>query len=143
MASRPRHRLQRAHYDVDATITPETGIKVSVKQMGMIAAGAFIFAVGYAFIIWGQQETKTAVTEIRSVQTTAIATTTAAIKDQDDKRSELGKKFLESNDKIAAAVNSMATQLAVQQERQKSTDEKLEKVLTQISTTLSPPGSRR
>ncbi len=136
MAPRSQAKVRRTHYDVDATITPETGFKVSLVQMCGIAAGIFFVAVGYAYLTYN-------VIDIKDKQVAAIITTTAAIKDQDDKRSELGKKFLESNDKIAAAVNSMATQLAVQQERQKSTDEKLEKVLTQISTTLSPPGSRR
>ncbi len=136
MAPRSRHRPQRTHYDVDATITPETGLKVSFKQMAGIIGGIFFVAIGYAYLTYN-------VVDIKDKQVAAIATTSAAIKDQDEKRTELGKKFLDSNEKIAAAVTTLATQMAVQQERQKSTDEKLEKVLTQISTTLSPAGSRR
>ncbi len=131
-------KTRRTHYDVDATITPETRFKVSLVQMVGIVVGIFSIAVGYVYLVYN-------VTDIREKQSTAIATTSAALKDQDEKRSTLGKQFIESNEKIATAVSTLATQMAVQQERQKSTDEKLEKVLTQISTTLAPPsaGPRR
>ncbi len=137
MAARPKTRPRTTHYDVDATITPETGLKLSITQMIALVSGIFFLASGFIYLAYN-------VTDIRDKQVTAIVTTTAAIKDQDEKRSQLGKQFIDSNEKIASAVTTLATQMAVQQERQKSTDEKLEKVLTQISVTLSPPaGSRR
>lgn len=123
--------MSRAHYEVEATITPETGFKLSLVQLGAFIVGAFLIASGYVYLVYN-------VTDIRDKQAAAITTTTAAIKDQEERRSALGKQFLDSNEKIATAVSSLATQLAVQQERQKSTDEKLEKVLTQISVTLGP-----
>ncbi len=131
-------RAARAHYDVDATITPETGFKVSLVQMGGIAAGIFFIAVGYAYLTYN-------VIDIKATQTTAVTQTAASLKEQDERRAALGKQFLDSNEKIVAAITTMATQLAVQQERQRSTDEKLEKVLLQISTTLAPSstGPRR
>ena len=138
MAKRARMKARHTHYDVDATITPETKFKVSMVQMFSIAAGIFFVAIGYAYLTYN-------VVDIKAVQTDALTKTAAAIKEQDEKRNTLGKQFLDSNEKIAAAVTTLATQMAVQQERQKSTDEKLEKVLTQISSTLSPQsvGPRR
>lgn len=123
---RQQHR-RRAHYDVDATITPETRFKVSLLQLIGIAAGIFSIAVGYVYLVYN-------VTDIRDKQNVA----TLAIKDQEEKRTQLGKQLVESNEKIASSVNTLATQMAVQQERQKSTDEKLEKVLTQISEKWPP-----
>lgn len=125
-------RTARAHYEVDATITPETGFKVSLTQFVMVVGVVFTVAIGYAYLVWG-------VADIKETQTKTVIKTSDAIKEQDEKRTALGKQFIESNEKIATAVGTLATQMAVQQERQKSTDEKLEKVLTQISTTLAPP----
>lgn len=136
MGRRPQRAQQHSHYDVNATITPETGFKLSIVQLIALISGIFFLASGCIYIAYN-------VTDIRDKQATAIITTTAAIKDQDEKRAQLGKQFIESNEKIASAVGSLATQMAVQQERQKSTDEKLEKVLMQISTTLSPSGAQR
>ncbi len=135
---RARPKARPVHYDVDATITPETGFKVSLIQLVGIAVSVFFVAVGYAYLTYN-------VIDIKAVQTDALSKTAAAIREQDEKRSSLGKQFIDSNEKIAAAVSTLATQMAVQQERQRSTDEKLEKVLLQISTTLSPPsaGPRR
>lgn len=145
MATKAQYHPRRAHYDVDAIITPETKVKVSMVQAGGIIAGICCLAGGYFYLANGMQTTRSDVLDIKTAQTTAIATTTAAIKDQDEKRAQLGKQFLESNEKIVSAVTTLATQMAVQQERQKSTDEKLEKVLTQISTILTPQsiGPRR
>ena len=126
MARRPRAQ----HYDVAATITPETGFKVSLTQFLMIVGAVFTVAIGYAYLVWG-------VADIKQAQEKTVAKTTEIVTDQDKKREALGKQFIESNEKIAASIIQLTTLTAVQQERQKSTDEKLERVLTQIGTALS------
>ncbi len=103
-----------------------------------MSAGIFTVAVGYAYLAYGNASTRTDITDIKAAQTVAISTTQSAIKEQDERRTQLGKQFLESNEKIATAVGTLATQMAVQQERQKSADEKLEKVLNQIGMALAP-----
>ena len=126
MPRRPRSQ----HYDVAATITPETGFKVSLTQFLMIVGAVFTVAIGYAYLVWG-------VADIKQAQEKTVAKTTEIVTDQDKKREALGKQFIESNEKIAASIIQLTTLTAVQQERQKSTDEKLERVLTQIGTALS------
>ncbi len=134
MSRRPRQRSQ--HYDVDATITPDTALSVSLKQVIIIIAGIFVVASGYAFLVLNQQSTSKDVTEIKSSVNANAGVVNNIIRDQDDKRAQLAKEFLASNDKIVESVNKLTTLVAVQQERQKSTDEKLEKVLNQISGAL-------
>ncbi len=144
-APRRSARTRQAHYAVDATITPETGFKVSLMQLCVLLGVAFAISSGYVYLVWDKSTIRSDITDIKAAQTTAIATTTAAIKDQDDKRAQLGKQFIESNEKIASAVTTLASQMAVQQERQKNSDEKLEKVLTLIDARLAqqPPAPRR
>jgi uncharacterized protein (UPF0264 family) len=133
-----RRQVRNNHFNVDATITPETHLKVSLVQMGAIIVAIFFVAVGYAYLTYN-------IVDIKSTQVDVLGKTAIAVKEQDEKRVVLGKQFIDSNEKIALAISTLATQMAVQQERQRSTDEKLEKVLIQISTTLSPslPASRR
>lgn len=118
------------------TITPETGFKVSLTQLLMIIGGVFVVAVGYAYLVWG-------VSEIKTAQEKAVSTTALVINDQNQKREALGKQFIDSNEKIAASISQLTTLTAVQQERQKSTDEKLEKVLGRIGDALLPQGRPR
>jgi len=148
MTTHKKSRTQHPHFDVDATISADTGIKTSVKQIAAIITSvvvvAFLFAVGYAFLIWGQQDTAKVVKEIKDAQVTAVAEIAKVTVTQDQKREALGKQFIESNEKIASSISQLTTLTAVQQERQKSTDEKLEKVLAQIGSALagSPPRPR-
>ena len=135
----PKRRPARQHYDVDATITPETGLKVSITQMFVIAGGICVAAMAYAYLVWGQNATSKDVADIKLEQARVVAKTADVISEQDKKRDELGKKFLESNEKIANSITQLTTLTAVQQERQKATDEKLEKVLTQIGSALTAP----
>lgn len=126
--------MTRRHYDVDAIITPETGFKMSLVQLFMVIGAVFLVAVGYAYLVWG-------VADIKDAQIKTVAKTAEIVKDQDGKREVLGKQFIESNEKIAASISQLTTLTAVQQERQKSTDEKLERVLGQIGARLEqqPP----
>lgn len=131
----PRKAVAR-HYNVDATITPETSFKVSLTQLLMIVSAAFFVAVGYAYLVWGVSEIKTGLEK-------TIVKTAEIVSEQDKKREVLGKQFLDSNEKIATSIGQLTTLTAVQQERQKSTDEKLEKVLTEIGVRLQIPQGRK
>ncbi len=125
-----------AHYDVDATITPETGFKMSLVQLFMLLGVAFTIAAGYVYLVWDKSVIRSDITDIKAAQVSAIVTTAAGLKEQEDKRLQMGKQLIESNEKIASAVITLTTQMAVQQERQKTADDKLEKVLTQIGERL-------
>lgn len=134
----PRRKVTRRaqHYDVAATITPETGFKVSITQLLMIVGAVFVVAVGYAYLVWG-------VADIKTAQEKNIAKTATVIDEQDRKRESLGKQFIDSNEKIASAIGQLTTLTAVQQERQKSTDEKLGKILDHIGSALGAAAPRR
>ncbi len=134
-----KHR--NVHYDVDATITPETGFKMSLVQLCVLLGITITVASGYLYLVWDKAVVRTDITDIKAAQINAVTATATAIKEQEEKRAQLGKQFIESNEKIATAVVTLTTQMAVQQERQKTADEKLEKVLTQIGERL--PERRR
>lgn len=127
----------------DSTITPETGFRVSLIQAVLIMAAIFLAAMAYAYLVWGQQATGKDVVEIKTKQSELSTTTSAAVVMQEEKREKLAKDFLASNEKIADSIGKLTTLISVQQERQKQTDEKLERVLSQIGTALSTgPRSR-
>lgn len=131
------------HYDVDATITPETKFRASLLQVCVGVAIVASFVTGYAFLMIGVQATSKDVVEIKAAQAETIKKTSDALVEQDKKRDDLGRKFIESNEKIASSIGQLTTLTAVQQERQKSTDEKLERVLTELGQRLSGQPTRK
>lgn len=117
-------------------LSPETGLALSLKQALFIIGALLVAGSGWAYLVMGQAATSKDVTDIKAAQTTITATATAALNAQEEKRAALGREFLASNEKIAAKVGELATAIAVQQNQQKATDEKLSKVLDQLGMVL-------
>lgn len=123
-------------------LTPESGLSITLKQalvVGAIVAGA---GSGYGYLVYTQSTQGAAINEIKTTQAVNTVSVLAVAKEQEEKRTALGKEFIESNRAIVTAIGELKTLSAVQQERQKTTDEKLSKVLDQIGAALQPPARR-
>jgi Flp pilus assembly protein TadB len=130
-SGRPRRRD-------DGVLTPDTGVRMSLTQVGLFGAGIFVVAVGYAFMVWNQTSTSKDVSDIKTTQASSLITLQTVARDQEEKRQALAQEFIKSNQKIADSIGQLTTLTAVTQERQKASDEKLERVLGQIGTALQP-----
>lgn len=113
-------------------LTPETHISMSVTQIGLLAAILFAFGGGWLALQLGQGSLRADVTDIKTTVSTVSNTAQAAAREQDVKREQLGKDFLASNQKIADRVNDLNTQLQVQQQSVKITNETLSKISDQL-----------
>jgi hypothetical protein len=135
-ARRSRRRRGNGH-----ALTPESQISMSVTQIIIVIGFVATCAVAWGVVVWGQHsqgddiaETKTAITAIKN---TVGAVTT----DQDQKREQLGKEFLASQEKIVEKVSELNTALAVQQ----TTSKQMNDTLVTISNELQEfnSGKRR
>jgi ribosomal protein L30E len=118
------------------SLSPETNIALSLKQVIFALAAVLVAGSGWAYLVMGQQSTSKDVGDIKAQQAVIASTTAGIVKDQDEKRAMLAKEFIASQEKIAAKIGDLTTLVAVQQNQQKTTDEKLSKVLDQIGTFL-------
>lgn len=142
------HRRRSPRYSVPVveqpTLTPDSGLRITLKQavvgIGVIAAAT----IAYGTIKWDQAETRKDVAEIRKTQETFTASTPAALKDQDDKRTKLGDALVASNKLIADKVGDLATAVAVQQADARATQAALAKIGDQLNTLVHQlPEKRR
>ena len=122
-------------------LTPDSQVSMSVTQVLIVIAFVASCALAWGIVVWGQHtqgddiaETKTAITAIKN---TVGAVTT----DQDQKREQLGKEFLASQEKIVEKVSELNTALAVQQ----TTSKQMNDTLVTISNELQEfnSGKRR
>lgn len=135
----PKRRRRTPRYSVPVVespqpITPESGLRITLKQ-ALVAIAIILGAGGaYGALKWDQAETRRDVAEIRKTQEQFTAATPAALKDQDDKRAKLGEAFLASNKAIADKVGELATAVAVQQADARATQAALAKIAEQLNT---------
>lgn len=121
---------------VRGSISPESSFAITLKQ-AVIVVGVFLAAgSGYAYLVYNQSSQGKDIAEIKSTQTLNTMAVVSTSKEQEDKRAALGREFLATNQAIVAKLGDLTTLVAVQQERQKITDDKLGRVLDQIGTVL-------
>lgn len=126
----------------ESSISPESHFAITLKQAS-IAIGVFLAAgSGYAYLVYNQSSQSKDIAEIKSTQAMSAMAVVATAKEQEDKRAALGREFLATNQAIVSKLGDLTTLVAVQQERQKITDDKLGRVLDQIGTVLSAPQRR-
>lgn len=127
---------RRKRAEVNSRITPDTAFSVNLKQAVIIIAIVLGAGSAYAYVVWTQAAQSKDIADIKSTQATSTVAVTAITKDQEEKRAALGREFLASNQAIVAKLGDLTILVAVQQERQKTADEKLGKVLDQIGAVL-------
>lgn len=133
---------KRKHAVRESNISPESHFAITLKQAS-IAIGVFLAAgSGYAYLVYNQSSQSKDIAEIKSTQAVSTMAVVATAKEQEDKRAALGREFLATNQAIVSKLGDLTTLVAVQQERQKITDDKLGRVLDQIGTVLSAPQRR-
>ena len=102
----------------------------------MVVCAIAVTAGGYWFLVDNQNAQGKDIAEIKT-------TVTNATKDQDNKREQLGKDFLASNQKIADKVGDLNAAVLVQQATAKTMADTLAHISDQLSTAIVTPGARR
>lgn len=126
----------------ESSISPESHFAITLKQAS-IAIGVFLAAgSGYAYLVYNQSAQSKDIADIKMTQNANTAVVVTVTKEQEEKRAALGREFLATNQAIVSKLSDLTTLVAVQQERQKVTDDKLGRVLDQIGTVLSAPQRR-
>lgn len=116
-------RRRRGHYS--ASISPESHITMSLKQVVITVGAIAVGAVGYAYLVYTES---TQGTDIATIKTTLSATT----KDQDQKRDQMGKDFLTSQNVLVAKVNDLNTTVQLQQHDTQAMAETLKTISAQL-----------
>lgn len=114
------------------SLSPDSGVTLTIRQVLIGIAVVFAGGGAYAYLAWNQSAQGNDIAAIKKSVELSTAATTTVVKDQDDKRSQLGRDFLASNEKIAAKVGDLATAIAVQQSQITATVDALGKISTQL-----------
>jgi hypothetical protein len=124
-------------------LTSSTQISLTVVQFAVVI-GIVSLAVGGYW--WLESSVSTAAIKVDTFSSKldqAIRTNSDQFKDQDNKREQLGKDFIASNDRIAAKVQELNTAVTVQQHDTKTIADTLAKISEQLNTVQIAPAARR
>jgi galactitol-specific phosphotransferase system IIB component len=119
----PRTKSRQRRYP--SALSPESAITMSVKQV-LITVGIIAASVsGYAYLVYTESTQGADIVVIK----TTLSTTT---KEQDAKRDQMGKDFLDSQTKLNAKVSELTTAVQVQQHDTQTMSETLKTISNQL-----------
>jgi hypothetical protein len=136
--NRPRHRQQ--------ALTPDTHVSLTIIQLIALVLGLLAVAGGYVWLKVDASSAKTTA-ELTSTKVDTLGTKVEAaiqsnanqFKDQDNKREQLGKDFIASQQQIVAKVSELNTAVLLQQHDTKTIAETLAKISDQLNTVAIAP----
>lgn len=123
-----------------AALSPATQISLTLVQF-VAVVGIVALAVGGYW--WLETNVTTAASKVDTFSTKldqAVKANNDQFKDQDNKREQLGKDFLASQQQIVAKVSELNTAVTVQQHDTKTIADTLAKISDQLSTAAQMPG---
>jgi uncharacterized protein HemX len=135
MASRPRHKTNGR----GGSLSPGTHVSLTITQLILILGAAITLAGGYYWLQSNVVSTTSKVDTFAVKLDKAVQTNADQFKDQDNKRDQLGKDFLASQQQIVAKVSELNTAVTVQQHDTKTIAETLAKISDQLSTVAISP----
>jgi len=121
------------------SLSPATHVSFTVTQLIMLVVGLFTVAGGYW---WLQNNVITAsakVGEFSSKLDSAIKSNNDQFTTQDNKREQLGKDFLASQQQVVAKVSELNTAVQLQQHDTSAIAASLAKISDQLSTVAISP----
>ena len=137
MASRSHKRS--SFRNGGGSLTPGTHISLTIMQFIAMIAGIATLAGGYWWLETNVTSANTKVDYIGTKVDAAIKTNLDGIKDQDNKREQLGKDFLASQELIASKVSDLNAAVTVQQHDTKTIADTLSKISDQLSAVAIVP----
>jgi hypothetical protein len=131
----PRRRPQKRTRNGGGTISPDSTVSMSVKQMVIGGIIMLSVAAGWGFVVWGQVEGNRDISSVKNTFETAIKDIKDAFKDQDNKRGALDQK-----------VSDVTSKLALEEQREQMIADTLTKISNQVdalrvAAPISGPGS--
>ena len=137
MASRSHKRS--SFRNGGGSLTPGTHISLTIMQFIAMIAGIATLAGGYWWLETNVTSANAKVDYIGTKVDAAIKTNLDGIKDQDNKREQLGKDFLASQQLIASKVSDLNAAVTVQQHDTKTIADTLSKISDQLSAVAIVP----
>lgn len=120
----PRTNRRRNGYH-RASLSPESQISLTIKQVIITVAAIVVGATGYAYLVYNETSQGA---DIATIKTTINTTT----KDQDQKRDQLGKDFLTKQDELNTRVSQLNTSVQLLQHDTAATAETLKTISNQL-----------
>lgn len=124
------------------SITPDSHITMSIKQILFVLGCVIVGAGGYFYLVWNQTAAQHDIAEIKTTVASVTQTTATSSKDQDQKREQMGKDFLASTNKIADEVNTLNAAMIHQQDQTTTINNTLVTISNQLGEVLRPPNKR-
>jgi hypothetical protein len=141
MPSRP-HTRSRSRNGGGSSLTSGTHISLTIQQFLVVVCVVSVAVGGYW---WLESNVTTASAKVESFSAKldqAVKTNNDQFKDQDNKREQLGKDFLASQQQIVAKVGELNTAVTVQQHDTKTIADTLAKISDQLSTISIVPAGK-
>ncbi len=127
------------YYANGTYLTPGTKVSLTIVQFTAVMVIVALAVGGYW---WLESGVATAATKVDSFSTkleAAVKTNIDQFKDQDNKRDQLGKDFIASQQQIVAKVSELNTAVTVQQHDTKIIADTLSKISDQLSAVTIAP----
>lgn len=141
-------RLQRTpRYSVPvveqpAPLTPESGLRITLKQ-ALFAVGVVLAGGGaYFSIVWTQSSTTTDIKRLETAVQLATRLTTDKAQEDTAARAKIRDDFIANQQKMAEVLAKLDTRLAVAETNQKSTIDQLGKIVDLLQRGPVPPARR-
>lgn len=138
--SRPRYSVPVVE---SPAITPEMGLRVTLKQ-ALFVAGGFLMAGGaYFSIVWTQTSTTTDIKRLETAVQLATRLTTDKAQEDTAARAKIRDDFIANQQKMAEVLAKLDTRLAVAETNQKSTIDQLGKIVDLLQRSAAQPPKGR
>lgn len=143
MPVRPR---SRQHYSVPVVesqpLTPESGLRVTLKQAIVGVVAVSLTASGYAYLVWNQSSQGTKIEKLTAKLETAAKVTTDKAQEDATSRVKIREDFMANQQKMTEVLGKLDTRLAVAENNQKAANDQLGKIVDLLQRPPAVPSRR-
>ena len=115
-------------------ITPGSTIAMNLRQMIIVIVAVASAVFGYAYLVYTLNSHSTAIVDIDKKIDSNATTAVKSAEEQDAKREDLGKQFLENSKETSQGIATLNTTVGIQGEALKNAADSLNKISTQLNT---------
>ena len=117
------------HRPAGESITPESGLRISIKQ-GIVIIGVTLLAgSGYGVLMWNQAAQGTSIEAINKKLEIGTKLTADRVQEDTAARTKIREDFMSNQQKMTEVLGKLDTRLAVAETNQKATNDQLGKIV--------------